>query len=211
MVNLIIVKPPVRPPRLPSSARNLNLEYNRATVMPLRRDITDYGTPGDHLHGPLARGLGKLTQARGAPAGIEKDDAAAGSILDCYGTGGATISFNADVGGSSVTVQVTRRINFPFVLQHISAFSNQALSNLAAFRIKIAEDDDSTGGNLTSGVLITQLLGVESGLGWEVVTTPMDMWPNAVVREPGKFIKCMMEALTATAVQFQIQVDILLA
>lgn len=175
----------------------------------IRADIADYGPPGDHLHGPLAlKGRARAT-ALGIPTTHDGEGELPDPLAACIGGGGDVIQFSPTVIGVATTIATLGPLARGFILTHIFALTDTATLGNQSFLIKIADDQDTTGGFDTTGAPVGRPRGGSDT--FLVNSTRIDMYPNFPVRTPNKTIKLITRVTTAVTAIFRIELGLLWA
>lgn len=177
----------------------------------IRADIGDYGPPGAHFHGPLALGLlkqkggGKLLQLSPAEAAEAGADDLAAALCNPLNQGG-TIAFGDSMAASTTSVQVSAQQSRPFIILHIYATGDSAYADGTFFRLKVAQDNDTIGGQLVNGTDIDSQQSI--GPGWNLGNPEREFYPNFVVLIVPAFIKCIFINGAGAARRLQVGVSI---
>lgn len=164
-----------------------NLPRDGRIIIPLRSDITDYGTPGHHLHPPLAKARLKTAAQIGLRSREELGEPPPAE--ECpTGFSGRLIAGNILTAPPQVLVNPSDRIPFPFIFTYLAIRQDLDMSGSENYvTIKIADDADTTGGINTTGTPIL----IESGQGRRIRTGlhmhtayPQFTWPtaNAIIK-----------------------------
>lgn len=174
----------------------------------IRADIGDYGPPGHHLHGPLALKGRARAQALGIAGARDGDGEDGGGVPACFGREGRIAGTDESVAATTIVVLPSERIEFPFVLTHVSALIDKALATDVRLLVKISDDNDTTGGERTTG---TDIVNVERSRGRLGLTNIVrEWWPNHRVLNPPKYIKLVMNNNDATATAFNVYYEYIL-
>lgn len=185
-------------------ARKLTLDYNQAIVRPARRDITDYGPPGDHLHGPLAlKGPTKASRL-----GLDGAGGGGGGGA-CPGLGGGTVNFFQRITNPSSAVYQSAVIPYPFMITHIAWFMQGAVTEVEEIAFYVSESESTTVGDY---IYWDPILLVQSEHRWirpTGNTNERHWYPNFPVRESNKRIKISYDNTGSAARDLQVAFDII--
>lgn len=153
----------------------------------IRADIGDYGPPGVHLGGPYAlKGRSKAV-ALDIPGADGGDGNGAAAAWPCTPQGGGTLAYVFNVAAGATGVAVSAQLARPFLINHIWAVGNSPVADGAFFRIKIADDNDTLGGALTTGTDLDNAQNV--GPGWNIGPDIRNFYPKARITDIPKYVK----------------------
>jgi hypothetical protein len=122
------------------------------------------------------------------------------------GAGGTFFNRFTGVVAGATTVLVSERISQPFVIKHAQGWIDIASQLATAITIRVAQDNDTSGGTATSGTNI-EGLGV-SGATFGAMNLVGDIWPNIRWTQVPCFIKFVWQNAEATTRMFWTSIDI---
>lgn len=176
---------------LPIGARRLTAALRGVEspliVPALRADIIDYGPPGPHLTGPWAKTKSFVPRLLGF--GGPDDDGLDLGRGGCPALEGDAMVLTPNVGaGLTVIATHATPIARPFLVTHMQYWCDVTVpaGGNVQLAVKIADDDDTTGGLATSGV---NLSGVRPDQMAEPFNQTQTEYPNRVFAGGRKFIK----------------------
>lgn len=195
------------------AGRIIQLSEPRRIVEPpfidtsIRADLGDYGPPGWHLHGPVALKGRRKASSLGIPGAT--DGPGAGDLDAQCGLPprGDGMHVTQSVAASTTTVIASGPFPLPFVITHVYARDDQTTLGDHRILLKVAGDDDTTGGLNTAGTAIGRPVGGSSR--FNTGTQPIWFYPNFRVVESGQFIKTIFENVLLGPVIFQVDVSLL--
>lgn len=176
-----------------------NLAANGRIILPIRSDITDYGTPGHHLHPPLAKRAKSFLQRA-----VSKDEAEGDPIeLEPILGEGQAYTFTQNVALTAINANVSQRINYPFVITQIM-WRNPGTGPTVGndLKVRVSESPDVAGGFSASGIDVAiRAAGGASGEGtvtfndFQHGNEIFSVWPFFIWRQPFGFIKVIIRNL----------------
>jgi hypothetical protein len=111
----------------------------------------------------------------------------ASPIVECVGLGGTHLQSHLSVLTLTVTVQASFSLNLPFVIRYLEVVSDGGIALSHDVRVKIAQDNNISGGLATTGVPLDSL-GF-GGAEFHPGTEPQRAYPNIRWTEVPAFIK----------------------
>lgn len=178
----------------------------RGLILPrIREDITDYGPPGHHLHDPLAlTGRGKAA-ALGIAGAVGLTDADGGMLSNCP-IGGTVIGANGSVAANTTSVIASKKIPYPFLIAQIVVLSDSGIGTSKRLELRIADDDDQSGGESTTGTNPFIYSFDVSMMSMDTVAR--NFYPNYRVSERDKFVKILRINQTAGAIVIHVSISL---
>lgn len=182
-----------------------NLPRDGRIITPIRSDITDYGTPGHHLHPPLALGRLKIKTGGGAELTPPGEETTPSPFEQCLGVGGDVYSFG-DLFAVGNTVLVSELIPFPYAITHIFTNTNGLIADDVRFRLKYSSDNSTTGGLDTTGTK----LGLNPGGRGDIVCTNnvVEYYPYFIVPLLSSFLKVIAINNAAGSITMEIGISL---
>lgn len=124
----------------------------------------------------------------------------------CAGGGGAHLQIGINLAAAANQVNVSNRIDRPFRITHVEHYSDGSPAAKTQFRLKIATDNDATGGLNATGSNLDELnLGGDDFLGDGQVHRS---YPGRVVTSVPVYLKFCHDNQTAAQRAFQTIVNI---
>ena len=131
-----------------------------------------------------------------------------GSLDQCLGEAGFPITMQTTLAGAAVQGGGSLSIPGPFLINHILMYTSTALTDRDRFRFKLASDNDTTGGEATSGTFITSRFSPENL--FIVGTDPIQIFPTLRSDLNPGFIKVIFERVVAGNSDLSVHIGILL-
>lgn len=169
-------------------------------IIPTRADITDYGPPGVHLHGPLAI-KGRPRAAALEIAGAGNGDGADGGTANCIPPGAFWTDF-ANVGPATTTVAASSRIDRPYIITAVEVFIASTAGTSVGVILLVADDNDLTGGQQTSGEQISNPF--TPGIQFNAIGDTIRAYPNYRVTRAPTYLKAVYANTSAAGSNFHV-------
>lgn len=119
----------------------------------------------------------------------------------CAGNGGAHMQIGIDLANGSTDVRASTRIDRPFKITYVEHYSDGSAAGKTQFRLKVATDNDTTGGLSATGVNLDELnLGGDDFLGDGQLHRS---YPNKIVTTLPAYIKFCHSNATGAQRAFQ--------